>query len=550
MHPPLPFGDVDEHAEQVMVAMRDRARLATDLYLPRGRGRRPAVLVRLPYDKSARFAFMPQISQRFTERGYAFVAQDVRGKVRSEGETLAFVHEVADGHDTLAWIAAQPWSDGTVAMFGDSYYGFTQWAAAASRHPALKAIVPRMTTTEIGTDWMYHQGVFCLSTMAEWALTTWLDRNLYEAGPDFDTRPLADVVSAAHGGRRSESFDRWIRTPAEDAAWTQGTLAGFSPRSLRIPALHSGGWWDVFQRGQVRDLLAATAAGAPGQHLVMDSTDHFDDELVSDGEPAPDILQDDGALERFLPSYVGPALAFFDRYLRGVAVDIPPVRWHLANEGWRTAETWPPARAGELDLHLVDAAHALWGPEGGALAGKAEAGGSTARWTHDPADPVPDLVGDAWRPLLGLPDEREAEARGDVLTFTGEPRAEPLDLAGPVVLDATAGGDGVIAHLAAKLVDVFPDGRSRRILQGVTLVPRPRQGRRARVDLGHTGYRLQPGHRLRLEIAASDFPRYLLDVGADADPWGATGGRPVERWVAVGGDGGATLRLTVLQPVR
>ncbi len=147
---PVPFGEIDERADQVMVAMRDGVRLATDVYLPTGaRGPMPAVLVRLPYDKSGHFSFMPQVAPFFTERGYACVVQDVRGKARSEGETFAFTHEVADGGDTLEWISQRPWSDGAIGMFGDSYYGFTQWAAIASGHPALRAIVPRMTSTEI-----------------------------------------------------------------------------------------------------------------------------------------------------------------------------------------------------------------------------------------------------------------------------------------------------------------------------------------------------------------------------------------------------------------
>ena len=133
---------LDARAEQAMVPMRDGMRLATDVYLPPRPAGLPAVLVRLPYDKCARYTFMPQIAPFVTDRGYAFVVQDVRGKFRSEGETLPFVHEVEDGYDTLEWIAAQPWSDGAVGMWGDSYYGYTQWAAVASGHPALRPSSP------------------------------------------------------------------------------------------------------------------------------------------------------------------------------------------------------------------------------------------------------------------------------------------------------------------------------------------------------------------------------------------------------------------------
>ncbi len=542
---PLPMAAVDPRAEEVRIRTRDGVRLATDVYLPDGPGPFPTVLVRLPYGKSERFSFMPQIAALATERGYAFVAQDVRGKFRSDGEAIAFVHEAEDGADTLDWIAAQRWSDGAVGMFGDSYYGFTQWAAASTGHPALRAIVPRFTTSRVGDDWMHHQGVFCLYAMGEWAATAWVGADLYDFRTAFATRPLADVVAAEHAGRRSPSFDRWIRTPPEDPFWTTGIYANGDPAAaLRIPALHWGGWWDVFQRGQVADFLAATASGAPGQRLVMDSTDHFDDPLVPDGEPVFDIEEDDEALARYLPASMGPVLAFFDRHLRGLDPGpMPPVRWHLANEGWREAETWPPAGASVRKLHLVDGAHARAGVEGGGLAERPDAVATEVRWTHDPSSPVPDLIRDGWRPLLGLPDEREVETRDDVLSFTAEPETRPLDLAGPARVRATVGALGANAHVAAKLVDVFPNGRARRILQGISRVPAG--GGRVEVDLGHTGYRLRPGHRLRLEIAGSDFPRYLLDPGTDEDPWNAVRTLPAERDIRIGGGAGASLDLTV-----
>jgi putative CocE/NonD family hydrolase len=531
----LALGDVDPAADQVMVPMRDGVRLATDVYPPSGGGRRATVLVRLPYDKSARFSFMTSIAPLFTERGYAFVAQDVRGKARSEGETRAFVHEVSDGFDTIDWIASRPWSNGVVGMFGDSYYGFTQWAAAASGHPALRAIVPRVTTTDVGTDWMYHQGVFCLYTMVEWAASTWVDAGLYEGVPDFSVRPLADVVPVAQAGRRSASLDRWRSTRPDDPFWTEGIFGVRDPvAAVSIPVLHSGGWWDVFQRGQLRD--HARLAGRPGQHLVMGSTDHFDDELAARGEAVEDILVSEAALARFLPEYVGPALSFFDRYLLGRQQRIERVRWHLANAGWRTADAWPPRGTRELVLH---AAGDGVGPDGGALAAAPDAGGRDTTWTHDPADPVPDAVLDAWRPLLAPADERDV-GRADVLSFTSEPIGE-LDLAGPVRVDGAMGeADGGGALMAA-LLDVSPDGRALRMLQGAAVPVRDGFS----IDLGDTGYRVEAGHRVRLDLSASLHPRYLADAGTEVDPWLQTGAAR-RRVVAVGGTDGLRLRMTIL----
>jgi uncharacterized protein len=124
---------LDPRARQEMVPMRDGVRFATDVYLPDGPGPFPAVLVRLPSDKNGRYCWMPFLATHMTARGHAFVPQDVRGKFRSGGEPVAFVNEVPDGYDAIEWITRQPWSNGEVGMWGDSYYGFTQWAAVAAR---------------------------------------------------------------------------------------------------------------------------------------------------------------------------------------------------------------------------------------------------------------------------------------------------------------------------------------------------------------------------------------------------------------------------------
>ncbi|MEX2275868.1 MAG: CocE/NonD family hydrolase [Actinomycetota bacterium] len=546
----LPLGEVDEHAESFMVAMRDGVRLATDVYLPTGaRGPIPAVLVRLPYDKSSRFAFMAQVAERFCARGFAFVAQDVRGKAHSEGELEGFVHEVDDGADTLEWVATRHWCDGAVGMFGDSYYGFTQWAAAASGHPALRGIVPRMTSTQIGEDWMWRQGVFNLFQIAEWAATTWIDHRAYEGVPDFGVRPLDDAIPAVQEGRRSADFDRWRRRGPRDRFWTEHIWGPGArmPDRIRIPVLHTGGWWDVFNRSQVADYARLIGLGVPDQFLVMGATDHFDDELRPDGDVVADFEEDPEALTAFLPGYLGPALDFFDRVLRGRETSIPSVRWNLASEGWREASSWPPPKVRELVLHAVGAASALRGAEGGGLLPEPDRSAGEVAWTHDPEHLVPDGIADPWRSLYpALPDERSVQERDDVLTFTSEASDVPLDLAGTLAVEATCRSTGPTMHLAAKVTDVFPNGRVRRVAQGIAVVADPSAPRRVRVDLGPTGYRLRPGHRLRLDLAGSMFPRSLWDPGTGEDPWRAVRGRAQRHDVTIGGAEGVELSMHVL----
>lgn len=168
------------------------------------------------------------------------------------------------------------------------------------------------------------------------------------------------------------------------------------------------------------------------------------------------------------------------------------------------------------------------------------------RWIHDPNDPVPGLIADAWRPLLGLPDEREVEVRSDVVTFTSEPAGEPLDIAGDVSASLVTGSSARSMHIMTKLVDVFPGGRARRITEGACLVTGANEAQPVSVNMADIGYRLEPGHRLRLEVAGSEFPRYIVHPGSEEDPWQASDGAPAEHRIEVGGSTGSRLRLQVL----
>ncbi len=370
--------------------MRDGVRLATDVYLPEGPGPFPAVLVRLPYDKNGRYCWMPFIATHFLARGYAFLPQDVRGKFRSEGEPVAFVNEVADGYDTIEWITRRPWSNGDVGMWGDSYYGFTQWAAVASRHPALKAIVPRVTIADIDS-WL--EGVTPLYG-AHYLGEYWTDAHTHEWAPDWSRRPLAEVFDDAFAaiGRRSASFD-YVLARSRGAARAE-LFPGDHPFDvLRIPTLHGVGWFDNITPAHMLDYeaLVRNPETAPFQYLHAGSTDHenyrFEQVPIPESE---DHATDDAALERMLARYIGPALDFFDAFLTGTRepAGVPRVRWHLAHAGWRESPAWPPPGATELRLYLAGAERAGADAAGGLLAPApgepGEAAGCTIPATSSP----------------------------------------------------------------------------------------------------------------------------------------------------------------------
>ncbi len=543
---------VDPAAEEVMVPMRDGVRLATDVYLPDSPGGRiPAVLVRLPYDKCGRYTFMPHCAPFYTERGYAFVVQDVRGKFRSEGETMPFTHEVEDGYDTLEWLIGQSWSNGVVGMFGDSYYGYTQWAAVASGHPALKAIVPRVTSADLRvlTEWWGDSVVPLYG--ADYLTHYWTDPLIYAFEPDYARRPLAEAFDEglAAIGARCAAFDRMLRVDGPGGCSQYPSGHPFD--RLRVPVLHSVGWFDNILPYSMVDYveLRSRPEVAGLQYLNADSTDHENYHLREvPVAPEDDHDTNDAALARMLPVYLGPSLAFFDVFLKGQgdAGSIPAAEWFLGNEGWHTSTTWPPPGARELRLHLGAAERAASDPQGGALTPAAETTAGTARWVHDPDDLVPSTPENPFAFLLHWPDERAVQARDDVLTFTSAPLDEPLDLAGPVVARLAVGSSAPSMHVFVKLCDVYPDGSARMLLRGERLVRDPDPASPVEIPLSHTAHRLLPGHRLRLAVASSDFPLYLPHPGTGENPWYATKGERNEQSLATGGGAPSSLSLTVL----
>jgi uncharacterized protein len=250
-----------------------------------------------------------------------------------------------------------------------------------------------------------------------------------------------------------------------------------------------------------------------------------------------------------IPGYLGPALAFFDVFLAGTraADTVPRVRWRMGADEWRTSPAWPPPESHELRLVLGDGAAAVRDADGGVLAAVVGEG-SAAEWVHDPDDLVPSTVVDPFAFLHELPDERTVEGRPDVLTFSDRRLTEPLQLAGPVRALLRVGSSGPSMDVHVKLVDVGPDGRALMLLRGQRAVATPGADPVAvTVELGHTGHRLEPGHRLRLHVASSDFPLYVPHPGTDADPWFATETTANRQRLVCGGADPSSVTITVIQ---
>ncbi|GAB3616428.1 CocE/NonD family hydrolase [Okibacterium endophyticum] len=540
---------VDERATSAMVPMSDGVSLATDAYLGGQVRPRPVILVRLPYDKSGRYTFMPQLAERANDRGYILVAQDVRGKFRSGGITLPCQpHEVTDAYDTLEWLVTQPWCDGSVVMIGDSYYGYTQWAAVASRHPALRAIAPGVTTAEMHLTGRQPRGAVFLLGQTQYVSTVWLDNDIYDFDVDWSHRPLAEVfddVFAEIGGR-SPAFDAILDNWDDDEA--RGATWHTHPFEVNtVPVLHRVGWFDNVLPAHMRDYerLVSDPVQAPLQYLLADAIDHENYHLSEAPiDPESDHDTDDQALARLIPRYLDPALDFFDAVLQGTSMP-PRVRYMTGHGGWHDAETWPPPGTETLTLYL--APPAAGEPEHhGHLVPEPRAGVRTISWTHDPADLVPSSGANPFAFVLELPDEGYLLERPDVLTFRSEPMNVPIEITGRVILRVRVATSGPSMHLFAKLVDEAPDGTSHMVLRGQVELESPDQETDVELSLGHTAYRIRQGHRLRLHLTSSDFPRYLPHPGSDENPWLATTAVTNEQSVVTGGLSASALALSVV----
>jgi putative CocE/NonD family hydrolase len=528
-------------SEAVHLRMRDGIRLATDVYVPAGAGRFPVVLSRGPYGRREPVTCQAAIADVLVDAGYAVVMQDTRGKYGSEGVARPFAPtEVADAADTLDWIAEQPWSADAVVTIGDSYYGWLQWAAVATGHRLLRGIVPGMTSTRVADDWMYHNNAFCLATMGEWAVAAWTKDTNNFRNLDWTGRPLGELIASwTDGTGAMEAFSGWKGHGPDDAYWRSGMFGAVGPDRVGVPALHLGGWWDTFRSGQVRDWRAAAATARTPQPLVMGSMDHHYVALRDDpwsAAPAEDEHD-------FAARYVAMIVPFLEQVTgRGSDAGMPPVRYEVAYGEAHVAPTWPPPGLRVDTLHLVDGGRALLDAHGGGLSRRAERLPRLVRWTHDPAQLVPSGELDAFAMLVQPADEATVQARDDVLTFSTPPLERPLELVGESRLHVRAEAVRAGRQFVAKLSDVFLDGRALRITEGVRTVAPGDPDDTVLVPLLPCAYRVQAGHSLRLEIAASHFPRYL--PGAPVDAWSDLGD-PAPYAIVVGGASGSRLELSV-----
>ncbi|MCI0395468.1 MAG: CocE/NonD family hydrolase [Chloroflexi bacterium] len=495
-------------SRNLRLPMPDGVTLATDHYRPKAQGAFPTILIRTPYGRGGLLGMrLATMARQFAARGYHVICQDVRGCFDSGGRFDPFVQELADGQATLEWIARQRWFNGAVGLWGSSYVGYTQWATAVSGSSFVKAIVPAVTRSDVN---LLAEETFPLDLTLRWSmimdtllddgqLSRWQRLNRLANRREQERRlasgfahlPLG-TADAAATGRPIPFYRAWHEHIHTRSAYWQSVDLSRRIASVAAPAHFVSGWYDVFLDGLLRDFALLRAAGR-SPYLTIGPWRHVD----------PDCQQE--AFHQGLP--------WFGAHLKGQPGHLRPypVRLFVMGAGeWRDLDAWPPpAQTTPYYLHA-----------GGRLALATPARDDPAdHYLYDPANPTPNLGG----PLLALDagpvDNRFLEARPDVLTYTTPPLTADVEIIGPVQLVIFVYSSLEHTDFFGRLCDLYPDGRSINLCDGLIRV-QPGRGERQPdgslrlvIDMVATAHRFLKGHAIRLQVSSGAHPRFARNLG-------------------------------------
>jgi putative CocE/NonD family hydrolase len=496
----------------VFIPMRDGVKLAANVFLPDEPARRPVILERTPYGKTD----LGTNYEFFVNHGYVVVVQDVRGRYESEGSFTPMRQEPNDGDDTLNWIARQPWSDGKIGMIGGSYRGIVQWKVAILNNPHLKAIFPVVSGYDDYRDRFFSTGgAFKLGHRLEW-----LSENVKAPGfkPDFSKYilhlPLRSSDIAATGWT-SELYREVMAHPAFDSYWRSISVKE-QIQKVRVPVFSVGGWYDNYVQSDL-EAYAALHKSSGLNRILIGPWPHNMSITFANTDFGPESMQPIRALQ----------LAWFDQWLMGkdsLMVSQPPVKiFVMGSNKWLDTREWPPENARSTKFFLTSGGKANTLDGDGELAEKPSSKPGEDHYLFDPRDPAPTRGGSIccnpkvfpWGPM----DQRPVEQRKDVLVFSTKPLKRDLEVVGPVQVDLYVATSAKDTDFSAKLVDVFPDGYARNLTDGLLRLryrnslstPELAKGGEVyhiTVDAGVTSNVFLKGHRIRLEISSSNFPRF------------------------------------------
>jgi putative CocE/NonD family hydrolase len=519
------------------VPMRDGIALSADVYMPRSGGPLPTIIQWTPYE-STRERFIAW-GVWFAQRGYAAVAVDVRGRYESEGQFYPWTKDGIDAVDTVEWAAGQAWSNGRVGTWGRSYGGLVQWQLAHLGHPNLVCIAPQVIHDDYFWDGYWTGGAFQLALTlgagALWSSAMALITGRNAADLVLNDRllrhlPLIELDEVIIG-RKVDYWRDWWEHQTNDEWWHQ---FHHRPEKLQVPIFQQGGWFDPYSGSHLRK-FAAVGDRLPNR-LLMGPWSHEEDveEFKADVDltPALTVIREH-------------ELVFYDRFLKEADngwEERPPLELYVlgANE-WRAEHEWPLARTEFTPWYLGSGGRANTLAGDGTLGpGEPAAGEPADTYSYDPENPVPTIGGvnsvltmtqGAETPILPGPrDQRVLERRDDVLCYTSGALDRDLDLVGPVEVVLYASSSAKDTDWIVRISDVFPNGTSVFMTEGIIRARYRNSHEGDSVELLEPGevalYRIRcypianvfrRGHRVRLDVTSSSFPRFSRNLNTGED---------------------------------
>jgi putative CocE/NonD family hydrolase len=530
---------------RVPVPMRDGVTLYADVYRPVTDGKYPVLVSRTPYStERAPNAYSAAVY--FARRGYVFVFQDVRGRHESEGKWEPYRNEASDGYDTIEWAAKQPWSNGKVGMQGGSYLGHVQWWAASAAPPHLVTIFPALAAVNIYKDRITLGGAWKLAPNFGWGAVRQESRIMQNTGPHTMPDgpdglayekviwhlPLMEMPKLL--GRNPTFYYDWIRHPDYDSYWQSlDVSAGFE--RIAGPVHTFGGWFDMMLKGTLDGYSGMSRQGKTEtarqkSHMIVGPWGHGSSRKFGDLDFGDHANIDTHAVE----------LRWFDYWLKGIDNGLerePPVKiFVMGRNQWRYEKEYPLARAENRKLYLHSGGRANTSRGDGRLSwDPPPAASKPDRYRYDPENPVPSLGGND---CCGVPspagprDQRPIENRSDILVYTSDVLDREIEVTGPLRVVLYASSDAVDTDFGAKLIDVYPDGRSLNVAEGILRaryresLSQPKLLERGKVyeltiEMPGTSNVFLVGHRIRMNITSSHFPQFDRNPNT-GDPFGMT----------------------------
>lgn len=557
------LGQIATSRQSVMVRMRDGVSLSTDIYMPKNAsGKLPVILWKTPYNEGKLKGSTMRYALESVKRGYIFIVQNERGRYFSEGKWEILGNPQTDGYDTLSWIAEQSWSNGKVGTLGCSSSAEWQLALAGLNHPAHAAMVPMAAGAGIGKVGRFQeQGNWYTGGVPRNLFFVWLYgvdnplraqlpaiadekmRARIEAYNDLDPGkpkvdwnkqikhlPVDQLLSSL--GEPPGTFEELIKRSPADPAWNKGGLY-HEGMGWGVPALWFNSWYDVSIGPNLELFNHARAAGtdkeaSANQYAVVAPIPHCQFARLGPNTTVGERSMGDTSFD-----VDGAVYGWFDRWLKGDTKAFPSttprVRYfEMGANKWQSAGTWPPQDAKPMRLYLRSAgrANSLYGD--GRLSSEAPGANEAAdRYRYDPMNPVQTVGGgDCCNGGIVIPgafDQRGVEARNDVLVYTSDPLPKPVSVAGFVDAVLKVSSNAKDTDFAVKLVDVAPDGTAW-IIGDTIFRARYRNGydKPEMLKAGEvvtirptpiaTAIEFGAGHRIRVEVTSSNFPKFVRNL--------------------------------------